>query len=193
VQAGSALLHESDVRAWGSLTIRAVAERAGVNERTVYRHFGNEQALRHSVMRQLEAEAGVALEGMQLGDVAGQAVRIFRHVASYRMGAGPPLDPTLADTRRRVHEALLDAVGRAAPQWSPEDRTVAAAVLDLLWSVGAYERLVRDWGFETDQAAQAVAWAIAVVADAVGGDRAPGATGAGCTRGLRHGRPVAEP
>ena len=59
VAAGSALLHRSPIRDWRSLTLRAVAERAGVNERTVYRHFANERALRDAVMHRLEEEAGI--------------------------------------------------------------------------------------------------------------------------------------
>ena len=67
---GSELLHGASVRNFKRLTVRAVAERAGVNERTVYRHFGNERGLHDAVMHRLEEEAGIDLEGMQLGDIA---------------------------------------------------------------------------------------------------------------------------
>jgi AcrR family transcriptional regulator len=39
VKAGSELAHESASWDWKALTYRAVAERAEVGERTVYRHF----------------------------------------------------------------------------------------------------------------------------------------------------------
>src|SRR3546814_2683945 len=45
VAAGCELLQGSSIRDWRGLTIRAVAERAGVNARTVYRHLGNERGL----------------------------------------------------------------------------------------------------------------------------------------------------
>jgi hypothetical protein len=45
----------------------------------------------------------------------------------------------------------------------------AAAVLDLLWSVGAYERLVADWDLDVDQATLV----IALVDEAVRRGRAP--------------------
>ena len=67
IAAGSELLHGSSVRDWHGLTIRAVAERAGVNERTVYRHFANERALRDAVIHRLEQHAGVDLAQMQEG------------------------------------------------------------------------------------------------------------------------------
>jgi AcrR family transcriptional regulator len=171
--AGSELLHASHVRDWEAITIRAVAKRAGVNERTVYRHFGNERTLRDAVMQQLEAEAGIELEDMRLADVAGLTARIFRHVSSFQLAPGPALDDTLSQTRRRVHSALTDAVKGAAEGWSEEDRTMAGAVLDLLWSVGAYERLVRDWDLDADQATRAITWVIALVEDAVRHGRAP--------------------
>jgi hypothetical protein len=80
----------------------------------------------------------------------------------------------LSQTRQRVHTALIDAVTGEARRWTPEDRTMAAAVLDLLWSVGAYERLVGDWDLDADQATRAITWVIAMVDDAVRGGRAPG-------------------
>jgi AcrR family transcriptional regulator len=173
VMAGSQLLHASHVRDWEALTIRAVAERAGVNERTVYRHFGNERTLRDAVMQQLETESGIELEGMQLGDVGDLAARIFRHISSFPLALGPTLDATLSQTRQRVHGALIDAVTGEAEQWSPLDRTMAAAILDLLWSVGAYERLVRDWDLDADQAIRAITWVIALVEHTVRRGRAP--------------------
>jgi len=175
ILAGSELLHTSHVRDWRALTIRAVAKRAGVNERTVYRHFANERGLRDAVMQRLEEEAGIVLEGMGLEDVSTVATQIFEHVSSFPLGPGPSLDPTLSEANRRQHEALLDAVGSSAPDWSPEQRTMAAGMLDVLWSVAAYERLVRDWGLGARQATEAIAWVIAMVEAAVRADQAPGA------------------
>ena len=95
---GSELLHGASVRDWKRLTVRAVAERAGVNERTVYRHFGNERGLRDAVMHRLEEEAGIDLEGMQLGDIAKVAVADLptRLVVSHRTPS-----PARPDTPRR--------------------------------------------------------------------------------------------
>ena len=77
VAAGADLLHGSSIRDWQALTIRAVAERAGVHERTVYRHFGNERSLRDAVMRRLEQDAGIDLAQMRLEDIADVTARIF--------------------------------------------------------------------------------------------------------------------
>ncbi len=167
IAAGSELLHGSSVRDWHGLTIRAVAERAGVNERTVYRHFTNEQGLHDAVMHQFEDEAGIELRGMQLEDVADVTARIFAHVSSYPSDARQPLDPTLLDAKQRQHEALLTAVAARAGSWSDADRTVAAAVLDVLWSVASYERLVVDWQMDPAEATRGISWAIGLIRQAI--------------------------
>ena len=167
IAAGSELLHGSSVRDWHGLTIRAVAERAGVNERTVYRHFTNEQGLHDAVMHQFEDEAGIELRGMQLEDLADVTARIFAHVSSYPPDALQPLDPTLLDAKQRQHEALLTAVAARAGSWSDEDRTVAAAVLDVLWSVASYERLVVDWQMDPAEATRGISWVIGLIRQAI--------------------------
>jgi AcrR family transcriptional regulator len=167
IAAGADLLHGSSVRDWRGLTIRAVAERAGVNERTVYRHFANEQGLRDAVMHQFEEEAGIDLRGMHLEDVAEVTARIFAHVSSYPPDARQPLDPTLQDAKQRQHEALLSAVAARARAWTDEDRTAAAAVLDVLWSVASYERMVVDWRIDPAEATRGISWVIGLIRQAI--------------------------
>jgi AcrR family transcriptional regulator len=167
IAAGSELLHGSSVRDWHGLTIRAVAERAGVNERTVYRHFTNEQGLHDAVMRQFEDEAGIDLAGMQLEDVADVTARIFSHVSSYPSDTRQPLDPTLLDAKQRQHQALQAAVAADAGAWPEEDRTVAAAVLDVLWGVASYERMVVDWHMDPAQATRGISWVIELIRQAI--------------------------
>lgn len=173
VLAGSELLHRASVRDWRRLTIRAVAERAGVNERTVYRHFGNERGLRDAVMHRLEEEAGIRLEGMDLGDVATVAAQIFEHVSSFPIEPRPPLDPTLVDANQRQKDALLGAVTARTAHWPAERRLVAAAMFDVLWSVASYERLVADWQIDLEQAIRGVTWVIDLVEQAVRDGRGP--------------------
>jgi AcrR family transcriptional regulator len=167
IAAGSELLHRSSVRDWHGLTIRAVADKAGVNERTVYRHFVNEQGLRDAVMHEFEEQAGIDLRGMQLEDVADVMARIFAHVSSYPPDARQPLDPTLLDAKERQHEALLAAVEAHAKTWSEADRTAAAAVLDVLWGVASYERMVVDWQLEPTEAIRGISWVIGLIRRAI--------------------------
>jgi AcrR family transcriptional regulator len=171
--AGATLLHRSSIRDWRSLTVRGVAEHAGVNERTVYRYFGSERGLRDAVMHRLEEQAGIELEGMGVDDAADIAARIFEHVSAYPRRPKPSLDPTLADAGLRQRQALCRAVDERAPAWSDEDKKAAAALLDVLWNVGTYEHLVADWGMDTRSASRAVAWAMDLVADALAAGRRP--------------------
>jgi AcrR family transcriptional regulator len=174
VTAGCRILQSSSVRDWRALTIRSVAERAGVNERTVYRYFGNERGLRDAVMHRLEEAAGIDLEGMGLEDVSAMAARIFTHVSSYPLRPKPSLDPTLADANLRQRSALFAALAASTAQWSQRDRHAAAALLDVLWSVATYERLVSDWEMDSAEAIRTVRWAIDLVTDAVRRDQPPG-------------------
>jgi AcrR family transcriptional regulator len=167
IAAGSDLLHGSSVRDWQDLTIRAVAAQAGVNERTVYRHFVNEQGLHDAVMHQFEQEAGIDLRGMRLEDVADVTARIFAHVSLYPPDARQALDPTLQDAKLRQHDALLAAVAAEAGTWTVEDRTLAAAALDVLWSVASYERMVVDWQIDPAEASRGIAWVIGLVRQAI--------------------------
>jgi AcrR family transcriptional regulator len=173
VAAGADLVHESSIRDWRGVTIGAVAERAGVNKRTVYRHFANERVLRDAVFRRTEQEAGVDLATLRLDGVADAATRVFRYVSRYPLDPPPPLDPTLVDANRRQHDALLAAVKAHAESWSSKDRTLAAATLDVLWALRSYEQLVNDWQLDRDDAIRAITWAIGLVEDAVKDGRRP--------------------
>jgi AcrR family transcriptional regulator len=171
--AGSELLHRTSVRDWKKLTVRAVAERAGVNERTVYRYFGSERGLRDAVMHRNEQEAGIDLAGMELEHIATVATQIFEHVSQYPREPRPPLDPTLVAAKGRQQEALLAAIETRAEEWPDEQRIVAAAVFDVLWSVAAYERLVVDWKIDHQRAVEGISWVIRLVEGAVRDGRGP--------------------
>ncbi len=173
LDAGSELIHRTSVRDWKRLTVRAVAERAGVNERTVYRYFGSERGLRDAVLHRNEQEAGIDLDGMQLEDIATVATQIFDHVAQYPREPRPPLDPTLVAAKDRQHDALLSAIATEAGRWPDGERTVAAAVFDMLWSVASYERLVVGWQIDHEQAVQGISWVIGLVEEAVRDGRGP--------------------
>ena len=132
--AGCELLEGSSIRDWHGLTIRAVAEHAGVNERTVYRHFANERGLRDEVMRRLEQQAGIDLAGLRLDDVVDVTARIFGSVAAHPLEPRPPLDPTLTATGQRQREALRRAVAAHADGWPAAEQEIAAAMFDVLWA-----------------------------------------------------------
>jgi AcrR family transcriptional regulator len=174
ISAGVELLHGFAVWNWHALTVRAVAKRAGVNERTVYRHFANEQELRDAVLARLTEEAGVDLTGLQLDELREVTTRILEFVSTFPLEPRTIEDPTLLAAGRRNREALVAAVAPHVAGWSEEDRALVAPMLDVLWSVASYERLVADWKLEPEQAIRGITWVMGLVEDALRNDRPPG-------------------
>jgi AcrR family transcriptional regulator len=173
VTAGCEVLRTSSIRNWRALTIRGVAQQAGVNERTVYRYFTNERGLRDAVMHRLEQDAGVELDGMRLEDISQVAARIFGHASLYPPAPKPPLDPTLSEANLRQRNALHDALAQWTAGWPTSDRASAAAIFDVLWSLASYERLAVDWQMDRDQAVRTLTWAIGLIAEAVRSGQQP--------------------
>jgi len=174
LDAGSALVHEFESWDWRPLTFRAVAERAGVGERTVYRHFATEQALHEAVMQRLGEESGVVYEGLTIDEVSRIGAKVFASMATF---AAPSWndDETgvfLAEDERRK-AALVAAVEATTTGWSDEERTRAAAALDVLWTAPSYQRLVTGWKLGADEAADVIDWMITLVADAIRAGHAP--------------------
>lgn len=161
LDAGSELAHRASKWDWRELTIAAIAQRAGISERTVYRHFPSEKHLHESLMRRLEQEAGVSYEDLALDTVGEMTARLFASLPSF--AAAPTLPPKVrtfpsSDLRRR--ESLTRAVTEATKGWTPEERRLAAAVLDVLWTPLSYERLTNNWGLDARDATRAVTWVI---------------------------------
>ncbi len=69
------------------------------------------------------------------------------------------------DERRKA--ALVAAVEATATGWSDEERTRAAAALDVLWTAPSYQRLVTGWKLDADEAADVIDWMIILVVDAI--------------------------
>lgn len=174
VAAGSELVHGFSSWDWQGLTVRAVAERAGVNERTVYRHFANERELHDAVMRRLEEEAGIDVEALELADLGDVTRRMFAYLSSFSVASRPLRDPTFVDIDQRRRDALLAAVVRRTDGWDEDERVMAAAVLDVMWCIPTYERLVSAWDLDADQASTAIGWVIDLLEQAIKEGRSPG-------------------
>jgi AcrR family transcriptional regulator len=170
VAAGAELLHDFPVWSWHALTVRAVAERAGVNTRTVYRYFASERELRDAVFAHLERESGVDLDDLRLDNLQALTARLFAFVSTFPLEPRTPRDPTLLAADQRMHDALHRAVDPATEGWSAPDRGMAAAMLDVLWSMPTYERLVGAWGLDPADATRAVTWVMGLVEAALATD-----------------------
>lgn len=175
VTAGAELLHGFPIWNWRALTVRAVAERARVNERTVYRHFASERDLRDAVLQRLEEEAGVDLRRLTLDDVPEVTARILEYSSSFPLVPRTERDATVAAANARQRGALLAAVTEHTPHWPEDDRALAAAMLDVLWSPVSYERIVGDWDVDAREAIRGITWVVDLVRAAIAEGCAPDA------------------
>ena len=178
VAAGADLVRGFSTWDWDELTFRAVAQRAEVSERTVYRNFPSERHLHDAVMARLEDDAGVSYDDIALGDVPEVTARVFASLHRFAIddSGHTPGDPTFAGADVRRQDALMRAVSAQAPQLSDPQRRAAAGLLDVLWSPTTYERLVRAWKLDDSQAAGAVEWLIGKVVEAVTRNELPAGT-----------------
>jgi AcrR family transcriptional regulator len=174
--AGAELLHGFPTWNWAALTVRAVAQRAGVNERTVYRYFATERELRDAVLERFEEESGVDVAGLALEDVAAVTARMLAYVSTFPLEPRAPRDDTVAAANAKQRASLVAALEPHTAGWSTADRAVAGAVLDVLWSVVSYERMVVDWELPPEEAIRGLTWVIGLVEAAVRDGRVPRAT-----------------
>lgn len=175
VAAGSDLAHRAAGWDWGSLTFRAVATRAEVSERTVYRHFPTERQLHDAVMQRLEEEAGIAYEQVDLDSLTDVTARVFATLPTFAVhdSVRMPEDPTFVGVGVRRRQALLRSVTEAAPAWTDRERHLAAALLDVLWNLPSYEQLVNDWSLSPEDATAGLTWLMAKLIESVTGGEAP--------------------
>jgi len=165
--AGIELFREIRSWDWRELTFRAVARRAGVSERTVYRNFPTEQELRAAIGRRVEDEAGVRYEDLQLETVPEVAERVLALLPAY--SAASPVHEH--DVRRR--DAFRRAVTLSSKGWPARQRELAAVALDVVWSVPVYERMLRVWGLDAADAKQVMTWLNALVVESIRDGRRP--------------------
>lgn len=169
VAAGSELVREYRSWDWRELTFRAIAERAGVGERTVYRHFPTERDLHDAVMGRLEDEAGVAYEEVDLTNLTDVTGRFFASLQRFTIeeSVQPPADPVFVGADQRRRQALFRAVTEAAPDWPAARVRAVAGLLDVLWNLPSYERLVNTWQLSPAEASTSLTWLIDTVVASV--------------------------
>jgi len=174
--AGTELLH--GLLAWDlkSLTAGAVSERSGISLRTVQRYFPTDRRLRDAVLQRSVEESGISLQELKVDAFAHVTTRMFRFLSSF--SAAPITaavdDPTLAVMDQDRCDAVLSAVTLATPAWSEREKKSAAAVLDVLWSVPTYDRMVGAWGLDAEQTIEAITWIIGLANEAIQQGRKPG-------------------
>lgn len=154
------------MRAGGELTYAGVADQAGVQERTVYRHFPTKAKLEAAVwswitgnlthvtfdartVEELVASMRASFEGFDAGASLIEAMLHSPHGLEVRRRQQP--------ARQAMFARCVDA---ELPGASRDLRRQAAAALQVMYSATAWEQLRKFWGMEADKAADVVELAI---------------------------------
>jgi AcrR family transcriptional regulator len=144
--------------------IARVAERAGVSERTVYRHFPDRDALLTGLGDHVNAQLGDIPPDLDDARALGDAMaRVFAsfdaHEPTVRGLLSSPGGAELRSHARERRLARIDPLVRAALA-GREHAEHARAVILLLCSLPAWQMLRDDAGLDGPEAAAAVRWAI---------------------------------
>ncbi len=173
ITSGVKLAHEFPAWDWKNLTFRAVGERAGISERTVYRYFSTEQALKDAVIQRLVKESGIKLDSLTLPEFTTTIKSLFRYMLSFSAKTKAPEDPSFSSVDQERRAALLRSVVEATPGWSEAQQRVVTASLDIFWQPSTYERLLNGWNFDSEQSLATLTWLIDLVETAVKEGRRP--------------------
>ncbi len=169
ISAGAQIVHQFPTWDWTNLTVSIVGMRAGVSVRTVQRHFPSERQLREAVLGRLVDESRISLETITLDNFDNVIKQLFGYLSSFKAQPITPLvtDPTFALIDQFRRDILVGMVTEKSPSWSDRDRETVAAVLDIIWTLPPYERLITSWGFDIDRAIGALSWIVALIREAV--------------------------
>jgi len=157
-------------------TLEAVAQAAGIERRTVFRHFETREALLEAFWSWINQK----IAPRPLPGTLEELVEAPRHAfaafdaqegvvrASLHSPAGRAMRLAAVPARR---EAFRSALGEASKGASAADRRRLDALAHLLYSASAWETM-RDYaGIDGKQAGDAAAWALSVLVASVRGDR----------------------
>jgi AcrR family transcriptional regulator len=145
-----------------------LAERSGVNRRTIFRHFPGKEALLAAFWQDMNASLGARVWPETEADLLTMPPALFAAldavapIVDAAHAPGPARDMRLmarGERQAAFRNALSDVTARLPPQRAE----AVAAVVQLLFSATAAMSLRENWGLTGRAAGDAVAWAIAAV------------------------------
>ncbi|MFN3326028.1 MAG: TetR family transcriptional regulator [Bryobacteraceae bacterium] len=159
----------------GLLTHEAVAAKAEVAVRTVYRHFPSRAELIGAIWERLKERTGTEFPETE-AELLELAPRLYRsfdaHEALVRAflssGAGGEVRDRGSGEGRPALERTL---AQAARHLDPERRAEVVAVFLALYSAPAWQMMRDRGGISGEQAARAVEWAMRALLDALRRER----------------------
>jgi hypothetical protein len=110
---------------------------------------------------------------MRLEDLPGHVEQLFDYLSSFSSSTERPPDPALLALDERRKAAILATVSDDAKGLTDNEQRLAAAMIDVLWSLTSYRRLINGWGLDASEAARGVNWLISLITDAIRQGRRP--------------------
>jgi AcrR family transcriptional regulator len=151
-----------------TLTIAAVAARAGITERTVYRHFETRDALVEAVWPRMQAQVNSPGFPKSARALVATPPKLFPAFDEHEgLVLASVYSPAGREVRQRSNKerqkAILGCVAEALPDMAPEALWRRAAIAQLIDSAYGWAVMKELWGLDGEEAGRAAAEAIAVL------------------------------
>ncbi|MBS0520631.1 MAG: TetR/AcrR family transcriptional regulator [Proteobacteria bacterium] len=162
-------LEKNDIE---TLTLRRLAELAGVSAPTVYAHFATIDELVTAFFMWLKPRMGLQKPLPALGGFSELPADLFPHYEEYGALLRNLMNRPAWDRQRHAdsgsrHGPWVEAVGRALPKLTPEQRRRGAMAVSAFWTPTMWRWLMDTCGFTPKEAEQVAGWAIAALVDAL--------------------------
>jgi len=158
------------------LSFASVASAAGIQERTVYRHFANKDALLGGFWRWVNERYPGGGTPRTEEELKRGPVEVFRdfdkRAALVRAMLSTPQGREVRlrdlEARQAAYREALSGVTEGMDD--PAERRLCA-VVQLLYSASAWQSMRDYWGLEGDEAGQACAWALTTLIESLKEDK----------------------
>jgi AcrR family transcriptional regulator len=155
-------------RSADEITTREIADRAGVSQPTVYRHFPDRTALLEGLTGRIvgfmdaEGDRGHPKTIDDLAALATRGMSLPEQIpveatAEALLNADPRR--LSQDSRERSAE-LLRVVGESLPEYGDRDHLRITALLRILYSIQTWLRMREEFGIHGDESGPIVGWAV---------------------------------